>query len=135
MKLSRTVHFHPALFQILPIINVLFLVLALFALSSRFVLQPGISVALPLSSFTLGPQQSPEIVSVTSAPVPTIYFRDHQVSLEELGQQLATSRVVKQRSLILRADRSTPYDLVMQITNLGLRQGFSVVLATAPSPQ
>lgn len=134
MKLTRSVQFHPALFHVLPIINVLFLVLALFALSSRFVLQPGISVALPLSSFTLGPQQNPEIVSITAAPVPTIYFRDHQVSVEELAQQL-TSGSIKQRSLILKADRNTPYDLVMRITNLGLRHGFSVVLATAPIAQ
>lgn len=134
MKLTRTVQFHPALFHVLPIINVLFLVLALFALSSRFVLQPGISVALPLSSFTLGPQQNPEIVSITAAPVPTIYFRDHQVSVEELAEQLAAGGV-KQRSLILKADRNTPYDLVMRITNLGLKQGFSVVLATAPVAQ
>ena len=134
MKLTRSVQFHPALFHVLPIINVLFLVLALFALSSRFVLQPGISVALPLSSFTLGPQQNPEIVSITAAPVPTIYFRDHQVSVEELAEQL-TSGSIKQRSLILKADRNTPYDLVMRITNLGLRQGFSVVLATAPIAQ
>jgi biopolymer transport protein ExbD len=134
VKLTRSVQFHPALFHVLPIINVLFLVLALFALSSRFVLQPGISVALPLSSFTLGPQQNPEIVSITAAPVPTIYFRDHQVSVEELAEQL-TSGSIKQRSLILKADRNTPYDLVMRITNLGLRQGFSVVLATAPIAQ
>jgi len=132
VKLTRTVQFHPALFHVLPIINVLFLVLALFALSSRFVLQPGISVALPLSPYTLGPQQHPEIVSVTSAPIPTIYFRDHQVTIEELEQQLPAG-ANKQRSLILKADRNAPYDLVMRITNLGLRQGFSVVLATAPA--
>ena len=131
MKLTRTVYFHPALFQILPLINVLFLVLALFALSSRFVLQPGISVTPPVSSFTLGPQQNSEIISVTSAPVPTIYFRDRQVSLDELTEQLSTAKV-NQRSLIVKADRQTSYDLVMQITNLGLRQGFSVVLASAP---
>jgi biopolymer transport protein ExbD len=125
VKLIRTVQFHPALFHVLPIINVL---------SSRFVLQPGISVALPVSSFTLGPQQHPEIISITAAPVPTIYFRDHQVSVEELEHQLSAGGV-KQRSLILKADRNTPYDLVMRITNLGLRQGFSVVLATAPVAQ
>jgi biopolymer transport protein ExbD len=133
VKLARTVHFHPALFQVLPLINVLFLVLALFALSSRFVLQPGISVSPPVSSFTLGPQQNSEIVSVTSAPVPTIYFRDRQVSLEELIEQLSNAKV-DQRSLIVKADRQTSYDLVMQITNLGLKQGYSVVLASSPNP-
>ena len=42
---------------------------------------------------------------------------------------------IKQRSLIIKADRNTPYDLVLQIMNAGLRHGFSVALATAPEPR
>jgi biopolymer transport protein ExbD len=132
VKLNRNVNFNPALFQVLPLINVLFLVLALFALSSRFVLQPGIEIKLPLSSFTLGPQNNPEIVSIAAAPIPAIYFRDRQVTMQELQQQLSLGGT-EQRSLILRADRNTPVDLIMQIVNLGLTQGFAVVLATAPA--
>ena len=131
MKLTRTVKFHPALFYVLPLVNVLFLVLAIFALSSRFVLQPGISVALPVSPFTLGPQQNTEIVSVTAAPTPTIFYKDGRVSLEELSGALQQTQLGG-RALILKADRMTPYDLIVQITNLALRHGFSVVLATAP---
>jgi biopolymer transport protein ExbD len=133
VKLTRNVQFHQALFLVLPLINVLFLVLAIFALSSRFVLQPGIAVKLPLSSFTLGPQNNPEIVSIAAAPIPAIYFRDRQVTMQELTQQLSAGKR-EQRSLILRADRDTPVDLVMQIINLGLTEGFAVVLATAPTP-
>ena len=48
MKLSRTVKFHPALFGLIPIINVLFLVVLFFSVSSRFVLQPGIAIITPL---------------------------------------------------------------------------------------
>src|SRR3954465_3955171 len=120
MRLTRQSTFHPALFHMLPLVNVLFLVFMLFAMSSRFVLQPGIGVVLPVSSFTLGPQTNPQIVSVTSAPVPTIYHSDRRVSLGELDQRLG-SDPVKQRSLIIKADRNTPYDLVLQITNTGLR--------------
>lgn len=134
MKLTRTVHFHPALFHVLPLVNVLFLVLAIFALSSRFVLQPGIAVALPVSPFTLGPQQNTEIVSVTATPTPTIFYKDGRVTLEELGGALSATQVGR-RALILKADRMAPYDLIVQITNIALRQGFSVVLATAPEPR
>ena len=134
MKLTRTVHFHPALFHVLPLVNVLFLVLAIFALSSRFVLQPGISVALPVSPFTLGPQQNTEIVRVTATPTPTIFYKDGRVTLEELGGALSGTQGGR-RALILKADRMTPYDLIVQITNIALRQGFSVVLATAPEPR
>ncbi len=131
VKLTRTERFHPALFQVVSVVNVLFLVFMLFAMSSRFVLQPGLAVTLPLSSFTLGPQHEPQIVSVTSAPVPAIYFRDQKVTVEDLGRQLS-QMPPKQRSLIVKADRRTPYELVFQIMNQGLQHGFSVVLAAAP---
>jgi biopolymer transport protein ExbD len=116
------------------LINVLFLVLMLFAMSSRFVLQPGIGVTLPFSPFMLEPQRQPQIVSITAAPVPAIYHRDRKVSLEELDRQLAAGPVEK-RSLVIKADRTTPYEIVVQIMNLGLRHGFSVVLAANPKPQ
>lgn len=131
MKLVRTLKINPVLFNVIPLINVLFLVLAFFALSSRFVLQPGMAVTLPASAFTLGPQRDAGIVSVTAAPVPSIYFRDQKLTIEELRTQLAESRAT-QRTLIIKADRGTPYDLVLQITNEGLKLGFSVVLATSP---
>jgi biopolymer transport protein ExbD len=128
MKLSRTVNHNPALFNIIPLVNVMFLLLIFFALSSTFVLQPGISVTLPYSTFTLAPQRSPQIVSVTAAPVPAIFFHDQKLTIEELAKKLADDRI-KNRTLIIKADKSTPYDLVMQIMNMGLQSGFSVVLA------
>jgi biopolymer transport protein ExbD len=131
VKLTRTLKVNPALFNIVPLLNVVFLVVVFFALSSRFVLQPGMAINLPVSGFTLGPQHGAKIVSVTSAPVPSIYFRDRKVSIDELRQQLAETRG-KDRSLIIKADRGTPYDLVVQLMNEGLKLGFSVVLATNP---
>jgi len=129
MKLTRTLKFSPALFSIIPLINVIFLVVLFFTLSSRFVLQPGMAVTLPASSFTLGPRVDAQIVSVTAAPVPVIYHRDQRVSLDELRQRLADTKV-RERSLIIKADKNTPYDLVVKITDEALKLGFSVILAT-----
>lgn len=133
MKLSRTVVYNPALFGIVPFVNVVFLVLIFFALSSRFVLQPGIGVVLPVSTFTLGPQRNPQLLSITSGPAPAIYFRDRKVNVEELDSALRDA-AGKDRTLIVRADRLAPYDLVVQAANAGLRAGFAVILATAPPP-
>jgi biopolymer transport protein ExbD len=131
VKLVRTFQVHPALFNVIPLINVVFLVIVFFALSSRFVLQPGMAVTLPVSAFTLGPQSDAGIVSVTAAPEPSIYFRDQKVTLVELRTQLIEHRG-KHRSLIVKADQNTPYKLVVQIMNEGLKLGFSVILATSP---
>ena len=131
MKLSRTVQVHPFLFSLVPLVNVVFLLLIFYGLSSNFVLQPGLTVSLPVSKFSLGPQSNPQIVSVISGPPPAIYFNQQKLSFDELARSLATTRGTD-RSLIIKADRNTPYDLVMQIMNEGLRTGFSVVLATTP---
>ena len=117
MKLTRNLKFNPALFGVIPLINVLFLVVLFFALSSRFVLQPGLAVTLPPSAFTLNPRIDAQIISVTAAPVPAIYHRDQRVSLEELRQRLAQTNV-KERAIVLKADKNAPYDLVVQITKL-----------------
>jgi biopolymer transport protein ExbD len=131
MKLSRTVKFHPALFGLIPIINVLFLVVLFFSVSSRFLLQPGIAISLPFSSWTLGPQQNPQILTITGGSAPAIFFRDRRWELSEIGQALS-SPDLKDHTLIVRADRSTPYDLVIRVVDEGLRAGLPVVLATAP---
>lgn len=131
MKLERQYTISPALFGVVPMINVLFLVVVFFALSSHFVLQSGMAVTLPVSPFTLGPQRAAQVVSVTAAPVPAIYFQDQKVTLEELQAQLqANSRA--SRTLIVKADQSTPYDVAVQIANVGLKLGYSVVLAASP---
>jgi biopolymer transport protein ExbD len=131
MKLSRTVKFHPALFGLIPIINVLFLVVLFFSVSSRFVLQPGIAVTLPFSPWTLGPQNDPQIISITGGSAPAIFFRDRRLDITEVRAALA-SPDLKDHTLIVKADRTTPYALVLRVVNEGLRAGLPVVLATAP---
>ncbi len=131
MKLSRSLRFNPALACVLPLVNVLFLVLLFFVLSSRFVLQPGLAVHLPSSRFTLGPQKDAQIVSIVSTPIPSLYYRDQKLSLEELVQQLGHVEK-RERSLILRADRNTPYSFVVEVMNRALQNGYTIVLATAP---
>ena len=128
MKLQRTFHFHTPLFGILPLANVLFLVMVFYVMGSRFILQPGVQVALPATSFALGPQRGPQIVSITSAPAPAIYYRDQKVTFDELHRQL-TGRPAVDRSLIIKADKSAPAGLLAEVMNDALRQGYSVILA------
>ena len=129
MQLTRSLKIPMWLFSLIPLVNVVFLVVIFFALGSRFMLQPGLAVTLPVSAYTLTPQGDAPIVSITAAPVPAIYFRDQPVTLAELGQRLGESRA-KERTVIVKADQATPYALVVQVTDEALRLGFSVVLAT-----
>jgi biopolymer transport protein ExbD len=130
VKLTRTLQLRLDLFAILPLVNVLFLALMLFALSSRFTLQPGLNLHLPTTTFTLPPPVNPLVITITAAPAPTVYLREDKVSAEELDTILQ-DRQLAGRRVIIRADRDTPYSQVSEISNLALRRGFPVSLAFA----
>jgi hypothetical protein len=65
-----------------------------------------------------------------AGPVPGIYFQDHPVSIPELRQKL-DAVPGKNRSLIVRADRGVPYELVMSVGTQAMELGYRVILATA----
>jgi biopolymer transport protein ExbD len=134
MKLTRSVQLNPFLIFIIPLVDLIFLLLLLFLVSSTFLLHPGISVNLPFSKFTLGPQKNPLIVSITAGPYPMIYYRDQQIQLGELARRLEQDRGAE-RSIVVQADRLAPQGSVVEVMNLCLENGYSVVLATSPNKQ
>lgn len=132
MKLSRTKDYQFSWLAAIPLLDVIFLLIFFLVLSSNFILQPGISVSVPLSRFTLGPQINPQIISITGGAAPAIYFRDQKVALDQLGPLLDEAKK-EGRPIIIKADRLTPYSLVVEVTNLALEHGItSVALATTP---
>jgi len=131
MKLSRTKEHHFGWLAAIPLLDVTFLLIFFLLLSSNFILQPGISVSVPLSRFTLGPQINPQIISITGGAAPAIYFRNQKVTLEQLGPLLDEAKK-ESRPIIIKADRLT-YSLVVEVANLSLEHGItSVALATTP---
>jgi len=134
MKLSRTTKISFGWLFVFPVLDVVFLLIFFFLLSSNFILQPGISVSVPFSRFTLGPQPNQQVISITGGPNPTIYLRDQKVTLAQLGPALDTTKR-ENRSIVIKADRTVSYDLVMAVTNAALERGItSVALATTSQP-
>ena len=133
MKLSRTKEYNFGWLVFLAVVDVTFLLVFFLLLSSNFILQQGISVSMPFSRFTLGPQTNQQIISITGGTVPAIYYRDQKVTIAELGPLLDSAKR-EGLSIIIRADRSTPYEIVAQVTNAALEHGItSVALAATPS--
>ncbi len=132
MKLTRTKEYHFGWVGIIAMMDVAFILIFFLLLSSNFLLQPGISVSLPLSRFALGPQVNPQIISITGGPEPAIYFRDQKVALDQLGPLLDVTKR-EGRPIIIKADRLTPYEVVTAVTNAALEHGISSVgLAGSP---
>ena len=132
MKLSRTLNYNFGWVLLIGLVDVAFLLLFFLLLSSNFILQQGISVSMPFSRFTLGPQTSRQIISITGGAAPAIYFQDQRVTMEQLGPLLDAAKR-RDESIIIKADRSTSYETVAEVANAALEHGItSVALAATP---
>ena len=132
MKLSRTTNYNFGWLLLIGLIDLAFLLAFFLLLSSNFILQQGISISMPFSRFTLGPQSNQQIISITGGAVPAIYFQDQRVTMEQLGPLLDAAKH-KDQSIIIKADRSASYETVAQVTNSALEHGItSVALAATP---
>ena len=132
MKLSRTTNYNFGWLLLIGLVDLAFLLAFFLLLSSNFILQQGISISMPFSRFSLGPQSNQQIISITGGAVSAIYFQDQRVTMEQLGPLLDAAKR-KDQSIIIKADRSASYETVAEVTNAALEHGItSVALAATP---
>jgi biopolymer transport protein ExbD len=132
VKLSRTTNYNFGWLLLIGLVDLAFLLAFFLLLSSNFILQQGISISMPFSRFTLGPQGNQQIISITGGAVPAIYFQDQRVTMEQLGPLLDAAKR-KDQSIIIKGDRSVSYQTVAEVTNAALEHGIrSVALAATP---
>lgn len=111
-----------------PALGTLLSLVFFLLIGGYFTLQPGIELKVPDSPFLLLPQHDPLVVSVTGAPLPRIYFDQQVVTAAQLQEALRKGR--RAGSLIIKADRLAPYDLLLRIMTIGAECGYNVVLAS-----
>jgi len=128
MRIQRASRIHPGFLYLAPLVNSVLILLFFFMLSSSFLLQPGIEVRVPPSPFLLAPRGTLQVVSLTGAPHPAVYFQDEEVSTAELRTMLAEA-TQQGRTLVIKADETTPYAQVAAVMNIALDLGYSTVLA------
>lgn len=132
MRLRRTPQLNPALLFVAPALQVALILIFFLLMSSSFMLQPGIAVEVPKSPFLLKPQRNPVVVSVTSAPMPAIFFDNQEVDPGSLKRKLQAMKRDAQ-TIIVQADSRAPFEKIAKVMNIGLELGFPVVLATKDS--
>jgi biopolymer transport protein ExbD len=134
MKLSRTTNYNFGWLLLIGLVDLAFLFVFFLLLSSNFILQQGISISMPFSRFTLGPQSNQQIISITGGAVPAIYFQDQRVTMQQLEQLLDAAKR-KDQSIIIKADRSVSYEVIATVTNAALEHGITSVALAATAPQ
>ncbi len=118
-----------------PWVDVLFLLVIFFMLTSSFVQVSGIAVELPRTptASRVGLEKFIITIAMSSDGRPLIYFRDRLVSEDALKEELSqiSARSV-QGMVIIRADQQVPHGEVSRVMALAAEFGLSSFLATLP---
>ena len=119
-------------FNTISLTDIIFLLLVFFLLSSTFVLQPGVKVALPVTANR--PDISSEksvVVSITKEGA--VYLNDDLVNRIELGARLRQRVMdVGNPIVVLRADRAILIENLVEIMDIAKSAGADrFVIATS----
>jgi len=118
------------------LIDVVFLLLIFFAVSTTFLETSGIPLELPES--TGSAESDTEGLTVVLSGEGEIRFRGHRVDLERLGSELETAIGDSSTGMVtIRADRTALHGRVVEIMDLARRsgaKGLTVATREPPDP-
>jgi len=116
--------------NIAPLIDVVFLLLIFFMLSSHFISQPGIKVTLPTAvTAKLHPEED-IIISITKDNI--LYLNGKLVTLNNLlGQLSARINEAKGKAVIIKADEKIDLGLAVKVMDIAKQANAeSLVIST-----
>ncbi len=115
MKLKRTVFLEKGRLDIAPLIDVIFLLLIFFMLTSSFIFQPGIRVNLPraVTSEVL----HKELLIVTITDNNEIFINERPISGDELVSRI-TLAARDGQPLLIRADKMANLGKVIEVWDI-----------------
>lgn len=116
------------------VIDIFFLTLFFFMLSSSFVQVSGIKVDLPRADSTVSADIEKFIVTIAwSAEGPKLFFNDRPVTHEKLKEDLAKiSGVSRSAMIVIRADRRIPFEPVSEIMTMAEKAQLASFIAVQP---
>ena len=133
MKLESTLRSRRGFLHFASLLDILFLVLLFFLLSSNAVVRSGIAVTVPQSHSALQAVASADIITLSGGTPSQIFFNDRLLTAKELKHELADgSGSQGHKQVVLRADQAAPYGQVIKISNIVVGSGYSLILATRP---
>jgi len=115
MKFKRKVFLEKGHLDIAPLIDVIFLLLIFFMLTSSFIFQPGIRVNLPKAVTSEVLHRELLVVVVTDSN--DVYIDERLVDIEEIVSRVdAAAR--EGRSLLIKADKKADLGKVIEVWDI-----------------
>lgn len=115
MKFKRKVFIEQGRLDITPLIDVVFLLLIFFMLTSSFIFQPGIRVNLPRAVTSEVLHKDLLVVAVTSAN--EIFINERPVNMEELVSRINIAASEGQ-PLLIKADKEADLGIIIEIWDI-----------------
>ncbi len=110
-----------------PMIDIVFLLLIFFMVSTTFVMQPGLQITLPRAAAETEVEPDRWVVTITAER--EIYLNKEGYTLDGLKKTFTRDP----RPMVLRADRSVPHGLIVSVLDRARTAGIEVVdISTRP---
>ncbi|MFC1502103.1 ExbD/TolR family protein [bacterium] len=121
--------------NITSLVDVLFLLLIFFIVSSTFLEQPGMKLDLPKTSEKKAIQMEGYTLFITLDG--NLYLNEEQVNSDNLMDRLkAIAPEVEEKGLILKADEKIRYGLVVEVMDIIKQSGIiKLIVATQPKDE
>jgi biopolymer transport protein ExbD len=130
MRFKRHLTLKKGQLDIVPLIDVVFLLLIFFMLTSSFVTQSGIKINLPKALTSEAISEKNLIITITDNN--TIYLKDKAVGLDELRPKLKQA-ARENKSLFIKADRKASLGKIVEVWDLCRDVGLiKINIATNP---
>jgi len=121
--------------NITSLIDVMFILLIFFMVSSSFIEQPGMKLELPVT-------ESREVARVENLAVyiseqGEIFLNDRPVAMDSLGEVLKQNIPgMEEKTLVLKADKASAHGVIVQVMDVARRNGLKkIVIGTKPEEQ
>ena len=116
--------------NIAPLIDVMFLLLIFFALSTQFVATPGIEIQLPEAE-TAVPQKAHKAIIYVSADQ-EIFWNEQRIEIDDLGAEMKTAvSTDPDINIVIKADEKADIGPVVQMMDLAKKEkAKSIVIST-----
>ena len=118
--------------NIAPLIDIVFLLIIFLMLSSHFVAQPGIKIALP-SALTARLHPEEDIVIYITEDN-NLYLNEEEVTLDNLLDKLRMKAgEAKKKTVIIKADEKVDLGLAVKVMDIAKQAGVEgLVISTTP---
>jgi len=124
MRFKRRTAIRKGELDLIPMVNIIFLLFIFFIITSGFIFQPGISVNLPkVVTSDIIPKESLEIVVAKNN---NIYINDRPVNDEELVSRFRIA-AGEGKPVLIKADRQGDFGDCVRLWDLCRKEGVRVI--------